>query len=67
MLCVAIHPPSKEMLEQRVRSIEGVSEEEMEARVELAVAELETLGEERNAFDEVVIVNDDIEESYSEL
>ena len=67
MLCVAIHPPSKEMLVQRVRSIEGLSEEEMEARVELAVAELETLGEERNAFDEVVIVNDDIEESYSEL
>ena len=67
MLNVAIHPPSKEVLEERVRSIEGLGEEEMEARVAQALAEMDKLEEESKSFDNVVVINDDLEKSYIEL
>ncbi|NP_001087146.1 guanylate kinase 1 L homeolog isoform X2 [Xenopus laevis] len=62
---ISIHPPSVQILEQRLRDRNTESEESLQKRLNAAIEDLE-ISKEPGLFD-AVIVNDDLEEAYNKL
>ncbi|KAM4705652.1 guanylate kinase isoform 2-T2 [Rhinophrynus dorsalis] len=62
---ISIHPPSVEILEKRLRDRKTESEESLQKRLNAAIQDME-ISKEPGLFD-AVIVNDDLEEAYSNL
>lgn len=62
---ISIQPPSKEILEKRLRDRKTESEESLQKRLHAAVLDME-YSKEPGVFD-VVIVNDDLDIAYGQL
>lgn len=62
---ISIQPPSKEILEKRLRDRKTESEESLQKRLHAAVVDME-LSKEPGMFD-VTIVNDNLDEAYTQL
>ncbi|XP_053569713.1 guanylate kinase isoform X2 [Bombina bombina] len=62
---VSIQPPSVEILEKRLRDRKTESEESLQKRLKAAIEDIE-ISKEPGLFD-LVILNDDLEEAYSNL
>lgn len=62
---IYIAPPSKEVLEERLRGRNTENEEQIKKRMTTAVSEMEWLEKDGNV--DFKIVNDDLEESYKKL
>ncbi|KAI0526468.1 THO complex subunit 1 transcription elongation factor-domain-containing protein [Xylaria bambusicola] len=62
---VFISPPSPEVLEARLRKIEGLSEEEVQQKLKASQEEIEQSGS--SSLYDRVIINDDLETAYKAL
>ncbi|XP_065810261.1 guanylate kinase-like [Labrus bergylta] len=62
---ISIQPPSREVLEHRLRDRKTESEESLQKRLHAAKVDME-ISKEQGLFD-TVIVNDDLEEAHGQL
>ncbi|XP_030053264.1 guanylate kinase isoform X2 [Microcaecilia unicolor] len=62
---ISIHPPSAAVLEKRLRGRKTETEDSLQKRLNAAIKDME-ISKEPGLFD-VIIINDDLEEAYSNL
>ncbi|KAM4029072.1 guanylate kinase isoform 2-T2 [Anomaloglossus baeobatrachus] len=62
---ISIHPPSVQILEQRLRDRNTESEDSLQKRLQAAISDME-ISKEPGLFDEIII-NDNLEEAYAKL